>query len=196
MASDFSTLLLAGGRSTRMGEDKALMLWSNQPLWLSQFHKLEQLSPARLLISCREEQGLQNVVLPGAEWLFDPPGQDCGPLGPILHALTLVRMPLLVLAVDMPNMEVGFLEQILSQCSMNKGLFFKGNEGVEPLAGIYTPDLASLLQAAFDAGRYSLQRVVTQAEELGLVDFQGVSEEDAKFFFNTNTAQQWQQACQ
>lgn len=136
------------------------------------------------------------MYVPHAEWLFDPPGQDCGPLGPILHALIQVQMPLLVLAVDMPTMEVSFLERTLSQCSMNKGLFFKGNEGVEPLAGIYAPDLVPLLQAAFDAGRYSLQRVVTQAEELGLVDFQSISEEDAKFFFNTNTAQQWQQASQ
>lgn len=196
MASDFAALLLAGGRSTRMGQDKALLLWENQPLWLAQWRKLEALRPCPLLISCREEQELHAASLPGAEWLFDPPGQDCGPLGPILQALIQVQSPLLVLAVDMPNMKVGFLEKILSHQSTGRGLFFKREDGVEPLAGLYTPALVPLLQAAFDAGRYSLQRVLAQAEELGLVDCLTVSVEDAKFFLNTNTAQQWQQACQ
>ncbi|MDZ4289024.1 MAG: NTP transferase domain-containing protein, partial [Prosthecobacter sp.] len=68
----FSTLLLAGGRSRRMGQDKALLEWQGRPLWEVQLAKLQALKSERLLIACREEQGLQKNE-PTIEWLFDPP---------------------------------------------------------------------------------------------------------------------------
>ena len=41
MNSPFATALLAGGRSTRMKQDKALIHWHGQDLWQAQLHKLQ-----------------------------------------------------------------------------------------------------------------------------------------------------------
>ena len=105
----FAAALLAGGKSSRMGADKALLDWRGVPLWRVQLGKLIELNPDRLLLSCREEQRLKNVF---AEFVFDPPDNP-GPLGAIARCLEIAQRPLLVLAVDMPAMTPSFLRSML-----------------------------------------------------------------------------------
>lgn len=176
-----------------MGRDKALLEWEGQPLWQIQLAKLRKIAPTHLLIACREEQSLHLEKADGVEWLLDPPGSDCGALGPIARALEQVDMPLLVLAVDMPTMSSAFLQSAAAQCSKS-ALFFRTGQGSEPLAGIYTPAMLPLMLEALQAGRYSLQRLLQQAEEQGLAIIQTVSASEATFFTNVNTPEEWQQA--
>src|SRR3954468_17857631 len=98
--------LITGGRSSRMGRDKAFLEWHGGPLWQFQFNKLAQLNPAHLLISCREDQKIASAR---AEVLHDPPGNQ-GPLPALSRCLTRAQMPLLVLAVDMPHITVPLLQ--------------------------------------------------------------------------------------
>ncbi|WP_346330890.1 molybdenum cofactor guanylyltransferase [Prosthecobacter sp. SYSU 5D2] len=188
-------MLLAGGRSVRMGRDKALLDCEGQPLWLMQARKLQALQPERLFIACREEQGLHEAapVDLKIKWLFDPPGSDVGPMGPVLALLDQVQNPLLVLAVDMPNMTTCFLEEAVALTTPENGLFFTAADGIEPLAGLYVPSMLPLLQGAFEAGQYSLRQVLRQAQNQGLAEILPVSEMDNTLFANANTPEEWQQ---
>jgi molybdopterin-guanine dinucleotide biosynthesis protein A len=47
----FTAVLLAGGKSTRMGRDKAGVLLHGQPLWQRQLATLRAVQPAELFIS-------------------------------------------------------------------------------------------------------------------------------------------------
>ena len=49
----FAAALLAGGRSLRMGRDKARLPWGGEPLWRHQWRTLAALEPSSLLLSCR-----------------------------------------------------------------------------------------------------------------------------------------------
>ena len=173
----FAAVLLCGGRSTRMGRDKAFIDWNGRPLWQVQLEKLQQLGPNRLLISCREEQG----IVSDAEIIFDPIDSNDGPLGAITRCLELVKKPLLVLAVDMPWMTVEFLrDQILP------GGFFRGPHGFEALCAVYEPAMLPAMQKALAERRLALQRVIEACQPR----VRELSEEHTLFFRNANTPEE------
>ena len=65
---NFSAVLLAGGRSTRMGRDKAWLDWHGVPLWRHQLEKLTALQAERVFISCRRDQGFEDA---GCALIYD-----------------------------------------------------------------------------------------------------------------------------
>jgi molybdopterin-guanine dinucleotide biosynthesis protein A len=173
----FAAVLLCGGRSTRMGRDKAFIDWNGRPLWQVQLEKLQQLGPERLLISCRAEQNIVSDV----EMVFDPIDANDGPLGAITRCLELVQRPLLVLAVDMPWMTIEFLrERILH------GGFFRGPHGFEALCAVYQPSMLPTMQTALAAHCLALQRVIEACQPR----VHELTEEDASFFRNANTPEE------
>src|SRR5687767_14914896 len=95
-----SALLLAGGRSSRMGTDKALLAVSGQLLWQRQVDILRKTRPSTIYISARSADpfadSLCTVVLDG-----EP---DLGPLSGVAAGLQACASEyLLVLAVDLPR---------------------------------------------------------------------------------------------
>lgn len=159
-AAPFAALLLAGGRSERMGTDKTRLVWDGRPLWHVQLAKLGALGPARLMVACRETQGLHVEAPPVAcEWCFDPPGSDDGPLGVI--ARNLAELPLLVLAVDLPRFEpAALLTDWQAQAAPERGLCWRSAQGLEPLAAVYGPVMRPRLRQALVERRLGLQRLL------------------------------------
>ena len=96
-----AAVLLAGGKSRRMGRDKATLTVDGVPLWRRQLAILREVSPAALYVAARQAP----AWLPrDARFIADPVPQR-GPLGGL--AATLAAMDathLLALAVDMPAM--------------------------------------------------------------------------------------------
>lgn len=177
-----------------MGRDKALIEWEGRHLWEFQVLKLERLNPLRLLISARIEQGLNGGGLtefPNMEWVFDPPEDDLGPMGVILRVLKLVSMPVLVLAVDMPFMEFTFLKELLAKAESERGLFYEGSHGVEPLCGVYHPSMLKTLEAYVQTRRLSLQNLIRESVAQDLATISSLDENSAKFFVNLNTPDSW-----
>ncbi|MEQ1748747.1 MAG: molybdenum cofactor guanylyltransferase [Prosthecobacter sp.] len=190
MNGSFAALLLAGGKSQRMGRDKALLEWQGQPLWRVQLAKLRALKPERLLIACRAEQRLGDDS--DIEWLFDPPSDESGPMGAICRALNTVQMPLLVLAVDMPQMTTDFLRtHLLFAADRETGLFIATERGPEPMAAIYAPLMLEGLTRCVDKGRLSLQRFVSECTEGELARMRPPWPGATCFFSNANTPTDW-----
>jgi molybdopterin-guanine dinucleotide biosynthesis protein A len=152
-----------------MHQDKAWLDWQGLPLWRHQLATLAALSPARLFISCREEQ-LLTPLTPAVEPLYDDP-ELSGPLPALLRCLASASLPLLVLAVDMPAITPGFLLSWLSEGLANPGcgLVFTGDHGFEPLCALYPPEILPLLQDAVATGNFRLQALLTTAVEAGIM---------------------------
>ncbi|MDB6117055.1 MAG: Sulfur carrier protein FdhD [Verrucomicrobiaceae bacterium] len=184
--ASFAAALLAGGKSVRMGTDKALIRWMGDDLWRHQLTKVVELEPSRVLLSCRAEQGL--LPGPGVDLLLDPVDVDEGPLGAIVRCLRAVEKPLLVLAVDLPAMTAEFLrERLLTGFDGSKGLVFRTSQGLEPLAALYTPAVLPLLEEALAAGKLGLQDVIGKAVEAGLMSVVQVRWQEQTYFRNANT---------
>src|SRR3984893_9307569 len=110
---DFSAALFVGGRSSRMGRDKAFLEIDSVPLWRRQLQILREVSPLEVFLAGPTqsewiESGLETVV---------DAKIDAGPLGGLVAVLRRCKHTrLLVLAVDLPNMTSAFLGHLLSLC--------------------------------------------------------------------------------
>lgn len=186
----FAAALLAGGKSSRMGSDKALLDWHGEPLWRVQANKLSALSPERLLLSCREEQGL-NAGEVYAEAVFDPPDNP-GPLGAIARCLKVAALPLLVLAVDMPDMSVGFLRALLAEWRDEEtGLVARTGYGFEPLAAIYPQRALPLLRNQMAMQNYRMQSALGFLVAEGIMRVHELGGEEVPLFNNANTPEEY-----
>lgn len=178
----FSAVLLAAGRSRRMGLDKALLPWAGRPLWQRQWELLGQLSPQARWLSVRPEQ---RWVPADAPVLYDA-YPEIGPLAGVAAALARCETPhLAVLAVDLPGVPVAWFERLRALCRPGRGAVGWRAGRHEPLAAIYPRELLSSAQAALAGGEGSLQRLLaTSAERWQRVE---IRPEEEAWFANWNT---------
>jgi molybdopterin-guanine dinucleotide biosynthesis protein A len=181
----FSALLLAGGKSTRMGQDKATVLLDGQPLWQRQVATLAAMGPLEVFISGKaagpyREQGIE---------IIEDLHPDCGPLGGIEAACWRMGTPLLcVLAVDVPWMTAEFLARLVKRAAMDgRGVVAQNGEHFEPLAAVYPRGLLSLVGEQLRRSDYSIQHLIRRAVELDLVVAYPLAEEERALFRNVNT---------
>lgn len=180
----FDAVLLAGGRSTRFGSDKAFLNWRGRPLYVTQLRKLAALQPDRLWLSCHAEQAFPEV-LAGVERVVDDE-PDLGPLGGLRAVLRRSDAPfVLVLAVDLPQMETTFLESLLRQ---GKGVAGRSERGWEPLAALYPREaMLALIESSLAAGRRRLQDLLDEAEALGHIEPCLLTDRTLSCFANLNS---------
>ena len=180
----FSAVILAGGKSTRMGRDKAWLPLDGQPLLAQQIAVVRKLKPVELFISGRADTDYSSLGCPVLTDEF----ADAGPLAGIAAGLKAASAPLvLVLAVDMPDMTSGALRRLLERCTPGVGIVPRVNHRVEPLAAYYPKAAAPL---AVDLLKRQLRAVRTFAEQCkhaGLVAVHDVAEADWKCFANWNS---------
>jgi molybdopterin-guanine dinucleotide biosynthesis protein A len=177
-----SAVLLAGGKSSRMGCDKAFLQIAGEPLWRRQLATLRRLSPEQLMISGP----------PRAEWADNEVVADetveAGPLAGVAAALRSCTTPrLVVLAVDLPRMTTDFLRTLLQLCEDRRGVVPRTCDRFEPLAAIYPLECAPLADAALRDGDFSMQRFVRRAQERDLLMERRLDNAEANLFANLNT---------
>jgi len=184
MNPTLTAALIAGGKSSRMGRDKALLDWNGRPLWQHQLETLQALSPAEILI-CRAD----NPPLPAIDARHIPdllPSR--GPLGAIAAALeTASTSHLLVLAIDLPHITPDFLKTLLAKTTPDTGIVPKSNHFYEGLAAIYPTHLAPLARQALESNDHSLQTFIKTATQRAGLHAYPISPEDLPKFKNLNT---------
>jgi molybdopterin-guanine dinucleotide biosynthesis protein A len=177
-----SAVLLAGGKSSRMGCDKALLEVEGEPLWRRQLETLRRLSPEQLMVS-----GLRREKWSGCEIVADEV-VDAGPLAGVAVALKkCATAHLVVLAVDLPRMTTNFLQTLLTLCRDGQGTVPRGVDGFEPLAAVYPVSCASLAAAALRSGDFSMQSFVREGMSAHLLVERKISAAEAPLFANLNT---------
>ena len=175
----FSAVLLAGGKSSRMGCDKALLEIDGEPLWRRQLATLRAIEPEQLLVS-GPNRGEGETV---ADEIV-----DAGPLGGVAAALANCTAPLLVvLAVDLPRITPAFLRTLLALCDSGRGVVPCGAEFFEPLAAIYPAVAAEMARAQLRRGQFSMQEFVRTAMRSGWLLERKLAPEEVPLFANMNT---------
>ena len=179
----FSAVLLAGGQSRRMGEDKATILFRNVPLWKIQLDTLRKLRPQELLVSAQTDPPWRP-----ADVQFVADAQPSrGPLSGIVAALSRINNDhLLVLAIDMPFMTPQYLRALMARARFGCGVVPMIANRADPLAAIYPRIALNEMSAALEGPDRSLQSVIQKLvtrEKLLPID---VSDAEKTFFCNLN----------
>jgi molybdenum cofactor guanylyltransferase len=178
-----SAVLLAGGKSRRMGQDKSTILFRNAPLWQIQLDLLRKLQLQELFISAQTDPPWRP-----ADIEFVPDDQPSrGPLSGIAAALSRISCGhLLVLAIDMPFMTESYLRSLCEKVERGLGVVPLIENRAEPLAAIYPRDAHDDVVDALSGSDFSLQSLVGKLIAVGKMQAIQVSEEEKAFFRNLN----------
>ena len=180
----FSAVILAGGRSQRMGSDKAWLAVEGKPLVARQIELVRALGAEEVLISGRSEVDYSSL---NCRVLQDRV-PDAGPLAGIESALSAISTPLLlVLAVDLARMTPSLLQLLLTHCRQNCGAVPRFDKNIEPLAAVYPRAALGIARSQLDGGHYGARDFAEQCSVQNLTSFVYLSAPHATCFENWNT---------
>jgi molybdopterin-guanine dinucleotide biosynthesis protein A len=180
----FTAVLLAGGKSTRMGRDKAGVVVGGEPLWQRQLATLCTCGPRELFISGRPEGPYAGA---GAEVIADAtPG--LGPLAGLEAALRRANCPLvLVLAIDLPAMTAEFLSSLIREAARDEiGGVPSDGDFLEPLAAVYPRTCHELAAECLQSNDRSMRHFIRLATERGQLRPRPLSPDERLLFKNVN----------
>lgn len=178
-----SGIVLAGGLSQRMGQNKAELRLNGKTFLELQVDKLRVLGIEDVMLS-----GTDCPVLPDVRVIPDEyPGR--GPLGGLHACLRAARNPAcLVLSVDVPLIPVSALVQL---CRAHRGgiTVLRHGDWEEPLIGVYDRAAAEAAAALLKAGKGAV-RALRGAVSWNCFDYLGPEE----LLINCNTPEDFSAA--
>ena len=148
----FTGYVLAGGKSTRMGRDKALLEIGGKPLIRSAVNLLRALTDQVAVLGPEENYDFLGVPV------FPDLVPSRGPLSAIYTGLersgTAVN---LFLACDMPLMEGTFLELLVERAARADAVLMRLDDGsLEPLCAVYNRSCLPAVKANYEGQRFKL----------------------------------------
>lgn len=183
----FDGVLLAAGRSSRMGRDKALLETVGAPLWRRQHAVLAAAGAEKIFLSARGGQGWVDEAREQFAGVVTDAVPDAGPLAGIVAGLEAATAPhLAVLAIDLPRMEAEWFARLAARCEPGVGAVGRRGACFEPLAAIYPREILPAARAALARGDCSLQRLLAAAVADGVVRAVEISASEAGWFQNWN----------
>jgi molybdopterin-guanine dinucleotide biosynthesis protein A len=160
-------LILAGGKSSRMGEDKALIEINHQPLLQYVCHVALQISSSVYILTPWQER-YQSIIPEPCKFLSESlPNQ--GPLVALSEGISVLNTEwVLLLACDLPCLDSTILQQWTQQLEQiplsTLAVVPERNSRWEPLCGFYRRQCQENLQQFIQQGGRSFQQWLPQIE--------------------------------
>lgn len=179
-------LVLCGGRSSRMGEEKALLDAGGDPLVIRVARRLASVADPIMLAPGRIGR-LGDLGFP--EVADEVP--EAGPLGAIAAGISASPHPTLaVAAVDMPDASPGVFA-LLSRLRLDEDAVVPITvTGPQPLHALYARSALPHLRAALASGRLRVGDALSALRVRMVTDAEwGVADPSGRFAINLNTPQ-------
>jgi len=186
-----SIAVQAGGKSRRMGEEKALVPFLGKPLIEHVIARLQALG-TDLFITSNNPQQLQYLGLRIAA--DEKPGT--GSLNGLLTALLAAEgTPVLVAACDMPFVSPRLFHHMLQRCREYDVVIPWRDGHYEPMHAVYAASCIPAVRAALNQGEKRMVSFFTGLRVLQICDpLLGRLDYGGMAFFNLNTPQDLEQA--
>jgi molybdopterin-guanine dinucleotide biosynthesis protein A len=188
MSLDCTALILCGGRSSRMGQDKTMLELGGQTMLARAVAFWKPLCRAVLLAAGQE--GHFAEIPAGAVQVFDRyPG--CGPLGGVHAGLLAAETDyVIVSAVDMPFLDDDAARRLLDACQGHDACIFQKDGRPEPLFGVYRRTCAPVAETLLQEGLFRMGALLQRVDTVRL------DNAPEAVFFNVNTPDAFQEARQ
>jgi molybdopterin-guanine dinucleotide biosynthesis protein A len=191
MHADVTGFVLAGGKSSRMGANKALLALNGSTL----------VERTKAIV----EQVCERVFILGSHELYGAFGDcyedvypNCGPLGGIHVALLNSQTPYsLIIAVDTPFISAEFLGYIIERALNSSSMVTAPRIGgmVQPLCAVFSRNFLPVAEAALKSGKYKVEATFPKEQTLVLTEADlGQFEMAAEMFENLNTPEDFERA--
>lgn len=182
-----SAVVLAGGKSSRMGFDKSTMVLQNKKLIESTIKKLDSLFDDIIIsVDSIEKKSEFNHAKIAVDKV-----KGVGPLGGMISALEMAQSDrLFVIPCDMPVIDIKYISFMMKYMDDNEIILSEKNGYFEPFPGFYSKSLIPRIEELINQNRRSIRsifecsrtKVISESEWKKL----GFSEE---IFTNLNTTQ-------
>ena len=183
-----TALVLAGGQSSRMGQDKALIPIQGTPL-LQQVCQVALQCTSEVYVVTPWINRYQALLPKSCKFIQEPPWSGAKPQGPLVgfaQGLAQVQTEwVLLLACDLPRLRVEVLQEWVQELATVPGeaiaVLARQTNRWEPLCGFYRQSCLASLTCFIEQGGRSFQAWLAQHP------VQELPPTDAQMFFNCNT---------
>ncbi|NET28983.1 molybdenum cofactor guanylyltransferase [Okeania sp. SIO1I7] len=178
-------LILAGGKSSRMGKDKALIPWQNIPM-LKRVYQVASECTEKVYIITPWPEKYQHILPTECEWLTEIKTE--GPLVAFTQGLAQINSDfILLLGCDLPLLNLDIIQTWATQFNQLSpeilALVPKTSQGWEPLCGFYRQQIKIELKKSLEQGNRSFQKLLAQIPVQPL----SIDTQAEKMLFNCNT---------
>jgi len=185
---DIPIVIFAGGKSSRMGKDKALLPFGEYNSLAEYQYKRLQKEFKHVYISAKN-----NKFDFKANIIYDYTTDINSPLIGIISVLEFFKdKDVFILGVDIPFISIDTIKHIIQihQQSNNDATIAKSTKGIEPLCGVYTPKVLSMAKKNLKHNQHSLTKLL-QSLNTNYVYF-----DQKNIFTNLNFIQDYTKAIQ
>jgi len=172
---NITAVILAGGKSTRMKQDKALVKLNNKTLLN---HQIDTLSPIfnEIIISANINYNCDYKII-------NDINKNKGPIGGIYSVLQNIKTEkVFIIAVDMPYITQDIINKLINNCNNYDITIPKINNRIEPTCAIYSKKCISVIKKQLTLNNYKLTNFISICK----TNYVSFTENDLNYFKNLN----------
>lgn len=188
LRDDITGIVLAGGKSSRMGTDKALLNVRGKTFIQHVAETLQKVCSA-VSISANAGEPYKFLGLPIMKDIF----QDCGPLAGIHSALIHAKTDaVFVLSCDMPFIDEATIRLVIGHAGEGDVVVAQDSSRIHPLCGYYHKRCLEPLTMSLKNGLYSVNAFVEQMNHKS-VSLPGLRTSTHQVLLNVNSPEDYKQ---
>jgi molybdenum cofactor guanylyltransferase len=157
--TDIIGVILAGGQSSRIGSDKALLIYRDKAFIQLITDELKNVFKEVIVISDHGKE-YKFLGLPIYEDIY----KNKGPLAGIHAALTITKKDIFVVSCDLPLVNEDLILSLLKASSSQEIAAFSVNGLIQPLFGIYKFSCVKKLESDLEAGKLSVHKFIRDCQ--------------------------------
>ncbi|MFI5304832.1 MAG: molybdenum cofactor guanylyltransferase [Nitrospiria bacterium] len=179
----FTTIVLAGGKSLRMGKDKAFIEFEGQSLIQRTLDTLEPLFEKIAIISKIKEPFL-SLGVPVYEDIYS----EGGPMSGLYTGLFYSDGPIFAVACDMPFLNPEVVRFLTGKLQNFDAVVCQSPDGLHPLHAAYSKSVLPLMENSLNNGDVKMMKFLEKIKLLK-IDCNQIRhlDPDIRFLSNINT---------